>query len=154
MTYLNPTLITFVFYIIAMIAIGLYAYRATSNFDEYILGGRSLGSVVTALSAGASDMSGWLLMGLPGAIYLSGLSEAWIAVGLIIGAWLNWLLVTGRWPVTCTYRISEQCPDLAGLFHQPFFRPQAYFTSLVSPGDSGVLCNLLRLGYGCRRTSV
>ncbi|MCO8069246.1 sodium/proline symporter PutP [Acinetobacter lwoffii] len=96
MTYLNPTLITFMFYIIAMIAIGLYAYRATSNFDEYILGGRSLGSVVTALSAGASDMSGWLLMGLPGAIYLSGLSEVWIAIGLIIGAWLNWLLVAGR----------------------------------------------------------
>ncbi|MBV7614541.1 sodium:proline symporter, partial [Escherichia coli] len=84
------------FYIVAMIGIGLYAYRATSNFDEYILGGRSLGSVVTALSAGASDMSGWLLMGLPGAIYLSGLSEMWIAIGLIIGAWLNWLLVAGR----------------------------------------------------------
>ncbi|MQW91610.1 sodium/proline symporter PutP [Acinetobacter wanghuae] len=96
MSTINPTLITFIFYIIAMIAIGLYAYRATSNFDEYILGGRSLGSVVTALSAGASDMSGWLLMGLPGAIYLSGLSEVWIAIGLIIGAWLNWLLVAGR----------------------------------------------------------
>ena len=96
MTSLNPTLITFMFYIIAMIAIGLYAYRATSNFDEYILGGRSLGSVVTALSAGASDMSGWLLMGLPGAIYLSGLSEVWIAIGLIIGAWRTWLLGAGR----------------------------------------------------------
>ncbi|ATO20707.1 sodium:proline symporter [Acinetobacter sp. LoGeW2-3] len=96
MSSLNPTLITFMFYIVAMIGIGLYAYCATSNFDEYILGGRSLGSVVTALSAGASDMSGWLLMGLPGAIYLSGLSEVWIAIGLIIGAWLNWLLVAGR----------------------------------------------------------
>ncbi|MGI1794518.1 sodium/proline symporter PutP [Acinetobacter variabilis] len=96
MSSLNPTLITFMFYIVAMIGIGLYAYRATSNFDEYILGGRSLGSVVTALSAGASDMSGWLLMGLPGAIYFSGLSEVWIAIGLIIGAWLNWLLVAGR----------------------------------------------------------
>ena len=96
MSQLNPTLITFMFYIVAMIGIGLYAYKATTNFDDYILGGRSLGSVVTALSAGASDMSGWLLMGLPGAIYLSGLSEAWIAIGLIIGAWLNWLLVAGR----------------------------------------------------------
>ena len=96
MSQMNPTLITFIFYIIAMIAIGLYAYKATKNFDDYILGGRSLGSVVTALSAGASDMSGWLLMGLPGAIYLSGLSESWIAIGLIIGAWLNWLLVAGR----------------------------------------------------------
>jgi len=96
MSQLNPTLITFIFYIVAMIGIGLYAYKATTDFSDYILGGRSLGSVVTALSAGASDMSGWLLMGLPGAIYLAGLSEAWIAIGLIIGAWLNWLLVAGR----------------------------------------------------------
>ncbi|WP_180077294.1 sodium/proline symporter PutP [Acinetobacter sp. YH12251] len=96
MSSLNPTLITFLFYIVAMVVIGLLAYRATSNFSDYILGGRRLGSFVTALSAGASDMSGWLLMGLPGAIYLSGLSEMWIAIGLIIGAWLNWLLVAGR----------------------------------------------------------
>jgi len=79
-----------------MIFIGLMAYRATSNFSDYILGGRRLGSFVTALSAGASDMSGWLLMGLPGAIFLSGLSESWIAIGLIIGAWINWYLVAGR----------------------------------------------------------
>lgn len=96
MSSLNPTLITFLFYIVAMVFIGLMAYRATTNFSDYILGGRRLGSFVTALSAGASDMSGWLLMGLPGAIYLSGLSEIWIAIGLIIGAWLNWLLVAGR----------------------------------------------------------
>lgn len=96
MSSLNPTLITFLFYIVAMVAIGLMAYRATTNFSDYILGGRRLGSFVTALSAGASDMSGWLLMGLPGAIYLSGLSEMWIAIGLIVGAWLNWLLVAGR----------------------------------------------------------
>lgn len=104
MNHLNPTLVTFIFYIIAMLAIGLYAYKSTHNFDEYILGGRSLGSVVTALSAGASDMSGWLLMGLPGAIYLSGLSEAWIAIGLIIGAWLNWLIVAGRLRVHTEYQ--------------------------------------------------
>ncbi|WP_180170856.1 sodium/proline symporter PutP [Acinetobacter sp. YH12027] len=104
MSHLNPTLVTFIFYILAMLAIGLCAYKATHNFDEYILGGRSLGSVVTALSAGASDMSGWLLMGLPGAIYLSGLSEAWIAIGLIIGAWLNWLIVAGRLRVHTEYQ--------------------------------------------------
>lgn len=96
MSSLNPTTITFILYIVAMVCIGLYAYKATTDFSDYILGGRSLGSFVTALSAGASDMSGWLLMGLPGAIYLSGLSEAWIAIGLIIGAWLNWLFVAGR----------------------------------------------------------
>ncbi|QLF93239.1 sodium/proline symporter PutP [Pseudomonas sp. ABC1] len=92
----TPTLITFVVYILAMVLIGFVAYRATNNFSDYILGGRSLGSFVTALSAGASDMSGWLLMGLPGAIFVSGLSESWIAIGLIIGAWLNWLFVAGR----------------------------------------------------------
>lgn len=92
----TPTLITFVIYIAAMVLIGLAAYRSTNNFSDYILGGRSLGSFVTALSAGASDMSGWLLMGLPGAVYLSGLSESWIAIGLIVGAYLNWLFVAGR----------------------------------------------------------
>ena len=96
MSFLSPTVVTFIFYIVAMVCIGLYAYRRTTDFSDYILGGRSLGSFVTALSAGASDMSGWLLMGLPGAIYITGLSESWIAIGLIIGAWLNWYLVAGR----------------------------------------------------------
>ena len=96
MNFTHPTVVTFIFYIIVMVCIGLYAYRKTTDFSDYILGGRSLGSFVTALSAGASDMSGWLLMGLPGAIFLTGLSESWIAIGLIIGAWLNWYLVAGR----------------------------------------------------------
>ena len=96
MSISTPTLITFLIYIAAMILIGFIAYRATKNFSDYILGGRSLGSFVTALSAGASDMSGWLLMGLPGAIFVAGLSESWIAIGLIVGAWLNWLFVAGR----------------------------------------------------------
>ena len=96
MTASTPMLITFVVYISAMVLIGLFAYMRTKNLSDYILGGRSLGSFVTALSAGASDMSGWLLMGLPGAVYMSGLSEGWIAIGLIVGAYLNWLFVAGR----------------------------------------------------------
>lgn len=92
----DPTTITFVVYILGMIAIGFIAYRVTNNLSDYILGGRRLGSFVTALSAGASDMSGWLLMGLPGAVYAGGLIEGWIAVGLTIGAYLNWKLVAGR----------------------------------------------------------
>ncbi|TBU91914.1 sodium/proline symporter PutP [Phytopseudomonas dryadis] len=96
MTASTPMLVTFVVYILAMVLIGFVAYRATKNFSDYILGGRSLGSFVTALSAGASDMSGWLLMGLPGAIFVAGISESWIAIGLILGAWLNWLFVAGR----------------------------------------------------------
>ncbi|OTA17632.1 sodium/proline symporter [Xenorhabdus vietnamensis] len=96
MTVNSPMLITFIIYIAAMLLIGFMAYRSTKNFDDYILGGRRLGSVVTALSAGASDMSGWLLMGLPGAIFLSGISESWIALGLLLGAYLNWRWVAGR----------------------------------------------------------
>jgi sodium/proline symporter len=89
-------LITFVVYIAAMVLIGLIAYLRTKNLSDYILGGRSIGSFVTALSAGASDMSGWLLMGLPGAIFVAGISESWIAIGLVVGAYLNWLFVAGR----------------------------------------------------------
>ncbi len=92
----TPMLVTFLVYIFGMILIGFLAWRSTKNFDDYILGGRSLGPMVTALSAGASDMSGWLLMGLPGAIFISGISESWIAIGLTVGAWINWKLVAGR----------------------------------------------------------
>ena len=83
-------------YFAAMIFIGFLAFRRTTDHEDYMLGGRNLPPWVAALSAGASDMSGWLVMGLPGAIYLSGLIEAWIAVGLTIGAYLNWLLVAPR----------------------------------------------------------
>ncbi|MBC3947238.1 sodium/proline symporter PutP [Erwinia persicina] len=96
MTLSTPMMVTFCIYILGMVLIGFIAYRSTKNFDDYILGGRSLGSFVTALSAGASDMSGWLLMGLPGAIFLSGISESWIAIGLTLGAYLNWKIVAGR----------------------------------------------------------
>ena len=92
----DPTLITFTIYIFGMLLIGILAYYYTNNLSDYILGGRRLGSFVTAMSAGASDMSGWLLMGLPGAVYLSGLVEGWIAIGLTVGAYFNWLLVAGR----------------------------------------------------------
>ncbi|WP_241609399.1 sodium/proline symporter PutP [Rosenbergiella australiborealis] len=99
----TPLLVTFCIYIAAMLLIGFAAWRSTKNFDDFILGGRSLGSLVTALSAGASDMSGWLLMGLPGAIFIAGISESWIAIGLIIGAWINWKLIAGRLRVQTEY---------------------------------------------------
>lgn len=89
-------LISIILYMAVMLLIGWYAYRRTANLTDYMLGGRSLGPAVTALSAGAADMSGWLLMGLPGAIYTAGLVEAWIAIGLTIGAYLNWLFVAPR----------------------------------------------------------
>jgi len=80
-----------------MLLIGLYAYKkSTSDVAGYMLGGRSLSPSVAALSAGASDMSGWMLMGLPGAMYITGVSSIWIAIGLVIGAFLNYLVVAPR----------------------------------------------------------
>jgi SSS family solute:Na+ symporter/sodium/proline symporter len=91
------TLISLALYFIVMIGIGLYAYKkSTSDVSGFMLGGRSLSPSVTALSAGASDMSGWMLMGLPGAMYVTGLSSIWIAIGLVIGAYFNYLIVAPR----------------------------------------------------------
>ncbi|GLX81266.1 sodium/proline symporter PutP [Thalassotalea eurytherma] len=96
MTFELPTLITFIGYLFVTLGIGFFAYKATDTLSDYILGGRQLGPAVTALSVGASDMSGWLLLGLPGAVYLSGVSEVWIGVGLVVGAFFNWLLVAPK----------------------------------------------------------
>ncbi len=90
-------LISIGLYMLLMILIGLYSYKkSTSNADDFLIGGRKMGAAVTALSAGAADMSGWLLMGLPGAMYLTGLSASWIAIGLTIGAFLNYIIVAPR----------------------------------------------------------
>jgi sodium/proline symporter len=92
----TPTIITFAIYLTVMLGIGVFFWRMNDNLSDYILGGRSLGGGVAALSAGASDMSGWLLLGLPGAMYASGMSSIWIAIGLTIGAYLNWQFVARR----------------------------------------------------------
>ncbi|MHC4636191.1 MAG: sodium/proline symporter PutP [Planctomycetota bacterium] len=92
----SATLITFIVYFILLLAIGLYFYRKNVSIEDYLLGGRGMGAWVTALSAQASDMSGWLLMGLPGAVYLAGIGKTWIAVGLFIGTVLNWKFVSCR----------------------------------------------------------
>jgi Na+/proline symporter len=91
------TLVSLAIYFIVMLGIGFYAYKkSTSDVSGYMLGGRSLSPSVAALSAGASDMSGWMLMGLPGAMYISGMSSLWIAIGLVMGAFLNYLIVAPR----------------------------------------------------------
>ena len=96
MTDTTYQIIALLVYLAAMLFIGWYAYKKTDDLSDYMLGGRGLGPSVAALSAGASDMSGWLLLGLPGAIYLGGLVEVWIAIGLTIGAFLNWFFVAPR----------------------------------------------------------
>ncbi|THV40081.1 sodium/proline symporter PutP [Glycomyces buryatensis] len=92
----GPIITTFIAYLTVMILIGVWVYRRTKTLSDFALGGRSLNAPTAALSAQASDMSGWLLMGLPGAVYAFGIGEAWIAVGLAAGTYLNWLLVAPR----------------------------------------------------------
>lgn len=106
-------------YFVVMIAIGVYSYFKTKNDTSgFMLGGRGLGPAVTALSAGASDMSGWMLMGLPGALYLSGLGNIWIAIGLIFGAYLNYLLVASRLRVYT--EVANDAVTLPEYFEQRF----------------------------------
>jgi len=95
--------LTFTAYLLVVLVIGVIAWRRTRDLSDFVLGGRQLGSWVTALSASASDMSGWLLLGLPGYAYVSGLESIWLALGLLVGTWLNW-----RWVAAPLRTASEQ----------------------------------------------
>lgn len=91
------TYIMIVVYFVVLLFIGYYGYKqSTGNLSEFMLGGRSIGPYVTALSAGASDMSGWMIMGLPGSVYSTGLSAMWITIGLSLGAYINYFVVAPR----------------------------------------------------------
>lgn len=89
----NLTIFAFCSYLSIVVAIALVAYMVTKNLSDYVLGGRRLGGPVAALSAGASDMSAWLLLGLPGAVFSLGLSQVWLPIGLTLGAYFSWRLV-------------------------------------------------------------
>lgn len=114
--------ITFAIYLVAMLFIGVLAWQRTASMQDYLLGGRNLGSWTAALSAGASDMSGWLLLGLPGYAYASGLESVWIAVGLLIGTWMNWQLVATR--------LREQTQAAGNALTLPEFLSRRYETGL------------------------
>jgi sodium/proline symporter len=108
---------TFIAYLIMMLAIGVIAYQRTKNSSDYFLGGRSLGPWPAALSAGASDMSGWLLLGLPGYAYAAGMEAMWLAGGLLIGTWLNWLVNAKR---LRTYSITTDALTLPEFLSRRF----------------------------------
>ena len=108
---------TFIVYLILMLAIGVYAYQRTKNSSDYFLGGRSLGPWPAALSAGASDMSGWLLLGLPGYAYAAGIEAFWLAGGLLAGTWLNWLVTAKR---LRTYSITTDALTLPEFLSRRF----------------------------------
>jgi sodium/proline symporter len=108
---------TFFGYLAMMLAIGYWAYRRTVNSSDYFLGGRSLGPWPAALSAGASDMSGWLLLGLPGYAYAAGIESLWLAGGLLAGTWLNWLVSAKR---LRTYSITTDALTIPEFFSRRF----------------------------------
>jgi len=115
-----PTLVTFIVYFVVLLGVGFYFYRKSVSIEDYLLGGRGMGAWVTALSAQASDMSGWLLMALPGAIYLGGMVNIWIAIGLFIGTVLNWKLISGRLRI---YTQKTNTITLPCFFEQRFGDP-------------------------------
>lgn len=120
MDKINPTYVTFALYLLFMVGVGAYFYRKNKSLDDYLLGGRGVGSWVTALSAQASDMSGWLLMGLPGAIYMAGMGETWVAIGLALGTLLNWIFIAPRLRI---YTEKTNAMTLSSFFANRFRDP-------------------------------
>ncbi|MFC6635076.1 sodium/proline symporter PutP [Microbulbifer taiwanensis] len=122
--------LTFVAYLALILVIGIYAYQRTRDASDYFLGGRSLPPAVAALSAGASDMSGWLLMGLPGAAYVSGLSSGWIAIGLFSGIVLSWATMARRLRIY-TYELEDSLTVPAYL-HRRFNLGHPYLRTICA----------------------
>ncbi|WP_461480776.1 sodium/proline symporter PutP [Porticoccus sp.] len=131
MTELNlPMALTFLGYLLVVLAIGVVAWFKTHTAADYFLGGRKLSAGVAALSAGASDMSGWVLLGLPGYAYLAGVEAAWIALGLCIGVALNWLLMARRLRIYSFY--LEDAVTLPCYLHRRFQCPGPWLKLLAS----------------------
>ena len=124
-------LIAMVIYMLAVVAIGIFfSKKANKNAESYFLGGRSLGPWVAAFSAEASDMSGWLLMGLPGLAYWSGLADAgWTAIGLFVGTYLNWLIVSKR---LHNYSVKVDAITIPGFFSQRFHEKSKIILTISS----------------------
>ncbi|MBX9975235.1 sodium/proline symporter PutP [Cytobacillus firmus] len=113
-----PTLTSIIVYLVGMLLIGVLAARMTKDLSDYVLGGRRLGPGVAALSAGASDMSGWLMLGLPGAVYLGGMGEIWLPIGLSVGAYLNWQFVAK--PLRVYTEVANDSITVPGYFENRF----------------------------------
>lgn len=118
MTINVPTFISIIIYLVGMLVIGIVAARMTKDLNDYVLGGRRLGAGVAALSAGASDMSGWLMLGLPGAMYIGGMSEIWLPIGLSVGAYLNWQFVAK--PLRVYTEVSKNSITVPDFFENRF----------------------------------
>ncbi|NCX93666.1 MAG: sodium/proline symporter PutP [Gammaproteobacteria bacterium] len=115
---MNPLLVTLIIYILIIFGIGYCAVHRNKTLSDYVLGGRSLSGTIAALGAGASDMSSWLLLALPGAVLLHGVSEIWLPIGLAIGAYLNWQFVAKRLRVYT--EIAGDALTVPSYFHNRF----------------------------------
>lgn len=122
-------IIAFILYFVLVLGIGYYFYHRTHDMEDYVLGGRELNPYVSAMSAQASDMSGWLLLGLPGAIFVAGLGEIWIGIGLAIGSYCAWLFVAKRLRI-----YSEKCGNALTVpeFFSNRFKDEKGYLRLVS----------------------
>ena len=121
----------FLAYLVMLGVIGVLAWRRTRVLSDFVLGGRRLGRWVAALSAGASDMSGWLLLGLPGLAYAAGLEALWLALGLLVGTYLNWRVVARR-----LRAYSEMAGDALTLpaFLEQRFADQGHLLRVIAGG--------------------
>ncbi len=113
------TLLAFICYLSVVVIIAIVAWRITRNLSDFVLGGRQLGGPVAALSAGASDMSAWLLLGLPGAIFVFGLNQIWLPIGLTIGAFLSWRLIAK--PLRVFSEVANDSLTLPAFMDNRFF---------------------------------
>lgn len=113
-----PIILDFVFYSVLMLGIGFYFWKKNKTSEDYFIGDKGMGPIVSALSAGASDMSGWLLMGLPGAVLLYGLGKTYIAIGLSVGALINWMFVAKRLRIYTDVR--KDCITIPDYFETRF----------------------------------
>lgn len=113
-----PFLTVFIIYILIIFLVGYLASKATKNISDYILAGRNLSGALTALGAGASDMSQWLLMALPGAFFVYGINQIWMPIGLTIGAFLNWQLVAKRLRIYT--EVANNSLTIPAYFHHRF----------------------------------
>ena len=144
---LGWVIVAFVLYLLMMIAIGAFYAKGNNNSEDYFLGGRKLNGCVAALSAQASDMSGWLLMGLPGAIYLTGVGgDGWIAIGLFIGTTLNWLFIATK---LRRYTIRANNSVTLPTYFENRFHDESFFYYYCS-----IFPGILRFRAFCRRSAV
>ncbi len=124
------TIIAFCLYLLVVVGVAIYAYMLTKNLSDFVLGGRSLGGPVAALSAGASDMSAWLLLGLPGAIFIFGLNQIWLPIGLTIGAYVSWK--TLAYPLRVFSELANDSLTLPAFLDNRFFDESGIIRSLLA----------------------